>query len=94
MDVFVIESRPNTKEAIRFVEGMDLEEICSFVTCEVNLACGDDDDVIALEIVTKEGTMEVKNGDYIIKGLEGEFYPCDPEIFYSSYNIIDKVVDK
>lgn len=37
-------------------------------------------------IKTLEGTMEVSKGDYIIKGIEGEFYPCKPEIFKKSYS--------
>ena len=35
---------------------------------------------------TNHGNNE---GDYIIKGLEGEFYPCKPDIFHKSYNIIN-----
>lgn len=38
------------------------------------------------DIETLEGTMTVSKGDYIIKGLKGEFYPCKPDIFEMSYN--------
>lgn len=37
-------------------------------------------------ISTLEGTMEATPGDWIIKGVEGEFYPCKPEIFKKSYD--------
>ncbi len=39
-----------------------------------------------LAIVTLEGTMEAKIGDWVIKGLKGEFYPCADEIFRMSYD--------
>ena len=38
-----------------------------------------------LEISTLEGTMRAKVGDYIIKGIQGEFYPCKPDIFELTY---------
>lgn len=38
-----------------------------------------------LAIKTLEGTMRADLGDYIIKGVKGEFYPCKPDIFESSY---------
>lgn len=40
---------------------------------------------VELKIKTLEGTMDVSNGDYVIKGIKGEFYPCKPDIFESSY---------
>ena len=38
-----------------------------------------------LEIFTDEGTMTAKPGDWIIKGIKGEFYPCKPDIFAATY---------
>ncbi len=38
-----------------------------------------------LEINTLEGTMTAQIGDYIIKGVKGEFYPCKPDIFEATY---------
>lgn len=37
------------------------------------------------EIKTLEGTMTATEGDYIIKGVHGEFYPCKPDIFEKTY---------
>lgn len=34
-----------------------------------------------LDIPTEEGTMTASPGDWIIKGVKGEFYPCKPDIF-------------
>ena len=37
-------------------------------------------------IQTLEGDMKISDGDFIIKGVKGEFYPCKPDIFYATYN--------
>lgn len=42
-------------------------------------------DEVVIKIVTLEGTMTVQNGDYIVKGVHGEFYPCKPGIFKATY---------
>lgn len=39
----------------------------------------------SISIETLEGTMRAYEGDFIIKGVNGEFYPCKPDIFYKSY---------
>lgn len=36
-------------------------------------------------IATPEGDHQVSDGDYIIKGVKGEFYPCKPDIFEMTY---------
>lgn len=36
-------------------------------------------------IETLEGTMRADVGDWIIKGVQGEFYPCKPDIFEATY---------
>lgn len=38
-----------------------------------------------LEVRTLEGTMSAYKGDWIIKGVKGEFYPCKPDIFTATY---------
>ena len=38
-----------------------------------------------IQIETLEGEMEAKHGDWIIKGVKGEFYPCRPDIFDATY---------
>lgn len=40
-------------------------------------------------IKTLEGTMEISDGDYIIKGVHGEFYPCKPNIFHETYELVE-----
>jgi hypothetical protein len=38
-----------------------------------------------LSIWTLEGTMEADVGDWIIRGVKGEFYPCKPDVFEATY---------
>ena len=38
-----------------------------------------------LQIPTLEGVMTARPGDWIIKGVKGEFYPCKPDIFKATY---------
>lgn len=42
-----------------------------------------------IQIETLEGTMTASLGDYIIKGVQGEFYPCKPDIFEATYEAVD-----
>ena len=37
------------------------------------------------KIETLEGVMTASEGDYIIRGIQGEFYPCKPDIFEATY---------
>ena len=41
-----------------------------------------------VKIETLEGTMYGSIGDYIIKGVRGEFYPCKPDIFKNTYDMV------
>lgn len=43
-----------------------------------------------LMISTLEGIMRAKKGDYIIRGVKGEFYPCKPDVFESTYDHTDE----
>ena len=46
-----------------------------------------------LVIHTLEGDMKVSRNDYIIKGVNGEFYPCKPDIFEKTYEISSDAVN-
>ncbi len=39
-----------------------------------------------IKIVTLEGVMLASFGDYVIHGIQGEFYPCKPDIFHQTYD--------
>ena len=42
-----------------------------------------------LTIPTMEGVMTTSAGDWIIKGVKGEFYPCKPDIFEATYELVE-----
>lgn len=42
-----------------------------------------------LEVETLEGTMTADLGDWIIRGVQGELYPCKPDIFAATYEPAD-----
>ena len=41
------------------------------------------------DIKTLEGTMHASSGDYIITGVNGEQYPCMPDIFEKTYELVE-----
>jgi hypothetical protein len=46
-----------------------------------------------LEIETLEGVMRANAGDFIIRGVNGEFYPCKPDIFAKTYEEVSGALD-
>lgn len=70
--------KPVIIEAIQWT-GKNLSEIDYFMGITVEIK------VTTLVIHTLEGDMEASIGDYIIKGVNGEFYPCKPDIFAKTY---------
>ena len=42
-----------------------------------------------MEIATLEGTMRAEIGDWIIQGVNGEIYPCKPDIFDKTYELVE-----
>lgn len=45
-------------------------------------------------IQTLEGEMRASVGDWIIKGINGEFYPCKPDIFEKTYESVEDDKDE
>jgi hypothetical protein len=43
----------------------------------------------SMVIGTLEGDMEARIGDWIIKGVSGELYPCKPDIFLKTYEVAE-----
>jgi len=79
--------KPVVIEAKQFMEGIGHE--CA-VWCggqfNVNPNPSDPTDVkFEILIPTLEGVMTANLGDWIIKGVKGEFYPCKPDIFDATY---------
>ena len=45
---------------------------------------------LKISIKTLEGVITASPCDYIIKGVHGEFYPCKPDIFEKTYELVEK----
>ncbi len=71
--------KPVIIEAVQFT-GLNFAEIEDFVGGDF----GKDSNGHSV-ISTLEGAMHVSSSDWVIKGVEGEFYPCKPDIFKKTY---------
>jgi len=71
----VIEARQYTKN------GLEAEQVAQW--------CGGNPTDLGCEIQTLEGVMLANYGDWIIKGVQGEFYPCKPDIFENTYELVE-----
>ena len=81
--------KPVVIEAIQWT-GINTDEIRLFTkSIEDSVWFAPEDEEISLKIKTLEGTMEASLGDWIIKGVSGEFYPCKPDIFEKTYEKVD-----
>lgn len=72
--------RPIEIEAVQFT-GENHEEIGRFMGVQV-------DRTEALVIETLEGFLQASPGDWIIRGVKGEFYPCRADVFEATYEAV------
>lgn len=72
---------PVEVEAIQWT-GDNFNEIKDFVTRNLFI------DAEGIGIKTLEGDMRATIGDFIIKGVDGEFYPCKEDIFWKTYEVV------
>ena len=87
--------KPVTIDAIRWT-GKNLREVIAFTdgqpdtrTSHAGMAWDTYVDLVerdGLKIFTLEGKMSAAIGDWIIKGVQGEHYPCKPDIFEATYS--------
>ena len=75
--------KPVVIEAVRWT-GRNLQEIIDFCGSE-NIGPIERRIDFDLIIKTLEGDHKALRGDWIIKGVNGEFYPCKPDIFEKTY---------
>ena len=78
--------KPVVIEAIQF-NGENAKEIIAFCETLEQLNAQREGENIAIK--TLEGTMIANIDDYIIKGVKGEFYPCKPDIFEQTYEVVE-----
>jgi len=79
----LFKKKPVEVEAVLY-DGKNANEIINFSECKIKAT-----DTDALLIETLEGAMTASVGDFIIRGVEGEFYPCKPDIFEKTYESAD-----
>lgn len=77
-----------TIEAVQWT-GDNISEICEFTHKEKRDILG----IWHLRIETLEGVHIASIGDYIIKGVKGEFYPCKPDIFAQTYEAAEEAMN-
>lgn len=79
--------KPVVIEAIQWT-GFNCDDVIIFMPIEVcaqPMIYGDE-----VRIKTLEGVMTASPGDWIIKGVKGEFYPCKPDIFEATYERVEE----
>lgn len=76
--------KPVVVEAIQF-DGWNWTECYQFMSNEPVFLPQIIKKMDSIQIDTLEGKMTANIGDYIIKGVNGEFYPCKPDIFEKTY---------
>lgn len=83
--------KPVVVEAFQFTDD-EIETLIGlqeFMRRDIRLSYKNPENPI-LKIETLEGTIDASIGDYIIKGISGEFYPCKPDIFKATYERVEE----
>jgi hypothetical protein len=78
--------KPVIIEAVKY-NGGNGGAIAQWMKVPVGTICREPD---CLHIETLEGTHRADVGDFIICGVQGEFYPCKPDIFEQTYEPVTK----
>lgn len=78
--------KPVVIEAIRFTGTNEVD----IVNWSNGAAAGYFSDHRIMQIRTLEGDMTAEPGDWIIRGIKGEFYPCKPDIFEATYETVSE----
>lgn len=81
----VIEAIQYTKYNRQEIEAFIGKELEENLESETAYVAGIAPPIFSLNIETLEGVMKANEGDWIIRGVNGEFYPCKPDIFEKTY---------
>lgn len=84
--------RPVIIDAIQWT-GKNTQEILSFADLDGRHDYSDHPDCFLI-IPTLEGNHRASINDWIIKGVEGEFYPCKPDIFEKTYKKVGRTDER
>jgi hypothetical protein len=81
--------KPVVIEAMQF-DGSNHSKIYAWSNFEVRSAKPHKDNYYCLAVETLEGTMEGNIGDFVIRGIKGEYYFCKPDIFELTYEKVEE----
>lgn len=93
--------KPVEIEAIRW-DGSNIDVVMEFISADDRWKEGIESRFVGsagightpalgtLDIPTLEGTMTANPGDWIIRGVAGEMYPCKPDIFEATYELVQE----
>lgn len=84
----IYQKKPVRIEAIQYT-GDNFDEIKEFVGDSYYENVDERHLTLNIGIKTLEGDMTISLFDYVIKGVNGEFYPCKPDIFKKTYDEIN-----
>ena len=82
--------KPVVIEARRFNNDAEANKLARWCGGQVRITSTLFDTHLAIDIPTLEGTMRAYVGDWIIRGVAGEFYPCRDDIFTATYEPVDE----
>ncbi len=80
--------KPVVIEAVQFTEESK-DQVFNWITCNRYPYFDTSDGKPMIKIETLEGDMFAKLGDWVIRGVKGEFYPCKPDIFEATYEAVE-----
>jgi hypothetical protein len=81
--------RPTEVEALQFLDNNSARRIVAWANGKVHADYNRHGDCERLYVETLEGDMIARPGWYIIKGVEGEFYPCKETVFEQTYEPVE-----
>lgn len=80
--------KPIEIEFVEYTNSTNIVDLYDWSNDQIELVFENDTLQKHLYVNTLEGDMLVNAGDYIIKGINGEVYPCKPDIFRKTYELV------
>lgn len=89
MEIKIARKKPVEIEFMQFNNADNAYDISQWAVGKIKYKVSHKFDIGYMYVETLEGTMTANLGDYIVKGVNGEFYPVKPDIFEKTYEVID-----
>lgn len=85
-----VRKKPVVIEAMRFngtISSADAIELWTFGATRANVDLDGPTAVLTLYVETQHGLTIARPGDFVLRGVNGEFYPCKPDVFAETYEL-------